>query len=134
MLHVVPYYAALLAPLFVFLSFRVIAMRRGANQAIGSGGVPELERRMRVHANFAEYVPYALLLLAMAELRGMWPPVLHVLCLVLVAGRCSHAWGVSRTPEVFRFRVAGMMATFVVLICAALAILVSPYLVSPGMR
>lgn len=126
MLRVVPYYAALLAPLFVVLSFRVIRERRSAKQAVGAGGLPELERRMRVHANFAEYVPFALLLLGMAELRGVWAPVLHVLCTLLVAGRCSHAWGVSRTPEVFRFRVAGMMATFAVLIGAALAILVSP--------
>jgi hypothetical protein len=33
---------------------------------------------------------------------------------------------VLRTPEVFRFRVAGMMATFAVLIGAAMVILVSP--------
>ncbi len=80
---------------------------------------------MRVHANLAEYVPFALLL-AMEELRGVWPPVLHGLCLLLVAGRCSHAWKVSHTPEVFRFRLAGMSATFAVLIGAALAIPVSP--------
>lgn len=125
MLRVVPYYAAALAPLFVLLSVRVIRLRRNARQAVGPGGVPELERRMRVQANFAEYAPFALLLLAMAELRGVRAPVLHGLCLLLVAGRCVHAWGMSRTPEVFRFRVAGMMATFGVLIGAAVAILVS---------
>ena len=125
MLHIVPYYAATLALLYVWLSFRVIQVRRRAKQAIGSGGVPGLERRMHVHANFAEYAPFALVLLTMAELRGAWGPSLHGLCLLLVAGRCAQAWGGSRTPEDFRFRVGGMMATFAVLICAALLILVT---------
>lgn len=125
MLRVVPLYAAALAPLFVLLSFRVIRLRRGAGKALGTDGLPDLERQARVQANFAEYVPFALLLLAMAELRGVWAPLLHALGLLLVGGRCSHAWGVSRTPEVFRFRVAGMVSTFTVLLCAALAILVS---------
>lgn len=93
MLRIVPYYAATLALLYVWLSFRVIQVRRRAKQAIGSGGVPGLERRMHVHANFAEYAPFALVLLTMAELRGAWGPSLHGLCLLLVAGRCAHAWG-----------------------------------------
>ena len=125
MLRIVPYYAAALALLFVWLSFRVIQVRRSAKQSIGSGGSADLERRARVHANFAEYTPFALLLLAMAELRGAWGPLLHGLCLLLVTGRCAHAWGVSRTPEDFRFRVGGMMATFAVLICAAVLVLVT---------
>ena len=123
MLRIVPYYAAALALLYVYLSFRVIQVRRSAKQAIGNGGVADLERRARVHANFAEYVPFALVLLAMAELRGAWAPLLHGLCLLLVAGRCTHAWGVPRTPEDFRFRIRDMMATFAALICAAVLIL-----------
>ena len=96
MLRIVPCYAAALALLYVYLSFRVIQVRRSAKQAIGNGGVADLERRARVHANFAEYVPFALVLLAMAELRGAWAPLLYGLCLLLVAGRCTHAWGVGR--------------------------------------
>ena len=122
MLRIVPYYAAALALLYVYLSFRVIQVRRSAKQAIGNGGVADLGRA-RVHANFAEYVPFALVLLAMAELRGAWAPLLHGLCLLLVAGRCTHAWGVPRTPEDFRFRIRGTMATFAALICAAVLIL-----------
>ena len=78
---------------------------------------------MRVHANFAEYVPFALLLLAMAEARGAWAPLLHTAGVGLVAGRVAHAWGVSRTPEDFRFRVAGMVATLTVIGCGAALIL-----------
>ncbi len=124
-LSVVPPYAALLALGFILLSVRVIRARRAARVALGSGADPELERRMRVQANFAEYVPLALLLLVMAESRGAWPWTLHVLCLALVIGRASHAWGVSRTPEVFRFRVAGMVTTFAVLAGGIALILVT---------
>lgn len=118
-LAIVPRYAALLAALFVWLSVRVIGARRGDAVAIGVGGNPELERRARVHANFAEYAPFALLLLAMAELRGSPAWAVHALCILLVIGRAAHAWGVSHTPENFRWRISGMAATFVALLSAA---------------
>ena len=113
-------YAALLAPLFVLLALRVIAVRRRARVAVGDGGDTELQRRMRVQANFAEYVPFALLLLALAEGLGSAPALIHVLGLALLGGRLSHAWGMSQAQEVFGFRVAGMIATFTVIVAAAL--------------
>ena len=122
---VIPAYAALLALLFIALSILTIRARRAHKVAIGSGGHAALERAMRVHANFAEYVPLALLLLAMAELRGVPALVLHGLALALLVGRCAHAWGVSRTPEDFRFRITGMMCTFTVIGLTALALLAS---------
>ena len=54
-------YAALLTPLFVILSVRVIALRRANGAALGDGGNPVLLRRIRVQANFAEYAPLALI-------------------------------------------------------------------------
>lgn len=120
---IVPVYAALLAILFVALSVRVIGARRAGRIAIGSGGDAGLERRMRVQANFAEYVPFALLLLALAELRGASGLVLHGLCIVLLLGRCAHAWGVSNPREDLRFRMVGMIATFSVILLSALLLL-----------
>lgn len=122
---VIPAYAALLALLFVALSIRTIRARRAHKVAIGTGGHAALERAIRVHANFAEYVPLALLLLTLAELRGVPALVLHALALALLVGRCAHAWGVSRTPEDFRFRVTGMLCTFTVIGLSALALLAS---------
>ena len=60
-------YAALLTLLFVFLSGRVIAWRRAQRIEIGDGADKELLRRMRVHANFVEYTPFFLVLMALAE-------------------------------------------------------------------
>ncbi|MGZ5919923.1 MAG: MAPEG family protein [Hyphomicrobium sp.] len=46
---------------------------------------------MRVHANFAEYAPFALLLMALAESLGPPHVLTHLVGLMLVAGRTLHA-------------------------------------------
>ena len=116
--------AALLAFLFISLSLRVIKLRRSRRVAIGSGGDAAVERAMRVHANFAEYVPFALVLLILCAMRGLPDLLLAALCVVLVLSRAVHAYGVSQDKEDFRLRVAGMMATFGVIGTSALALLV----------
>ena len=120
---IVSTYAALLALGFVLLSIRVIRLRRSRKVAIGTNGDPLVERAMRVHANFAEYAPLALLLLFMLEMKGGNVYWLNLLCATLLAGRASHAYGVSSPSEDFRFRVAGMMMTFTVIVAAALSLL-----------
>ena len=114
-------YAALLALLYVALSARVIRRRRAAQVAIGTTGFPQLERAARVHGNFAEYVPITLLLLLILELGGAVPWTLHLSGAALAAGRLVHAYGVSRDPENFGFRVAGMALTLTTI--AALAVM-----------
>ncbi len=114
---------AVLALLFLLLSARVIRSRTRSSVALGTGGVPELERAARVHANFAEYVPLVLLLLAMAELRSAPAWLLHGLAAALLLGRLLHAWGMSRAEEDIRFRGAGMVLTFTALGGAAVALL-----------
>jgi hypothetical protein len=108
------FYAGLLAPLFIVLAVMVIRARRGAGVSIGDGGNTLLLRRMRVHANFAEYVPFALLLMALAESLGASRWLLHASGIVLVAARMVHAAGVSRMHENPALRVAGMAGTFTV--------------------
>jgi uncharacterized protein len=117
------FYAALLAGLFLFLSVRVIGWRRERRVEFGHGEDFELLRRMRVHANFAEYVPFALLLMALAE--SMAPPnlLLHASGIVLVAGRIIHAYGVSQSPPMMRLRTYGMAMTITAVAIAALTCL-----------
>lgn len=118
-------YASLLACLFVALPARVIFMRRGARIALGDGGNAELQRSMRVHANFAEYAPFALLLLALAESLQTPAWALHPIGLSLLVGRCAHACGVSRPREDFRFRVGRMGLTLAATLFAARACVVA---------
>lgn len=133
-MSVTPLYAGLLALLFVLLSVRVIGARRAAKVAIGDGGDKALLRRMRVQANCAEYVPVALLLLALAELQRLPGPLLHGLGLMLLTGRLIHAVGVSQEHEPFALRVGGMAMTLTVIVVAALAnIALALGLVPPGL-
>lgn len=120
MMTITAFYAALLAALFLLLSIRVIGWRRMQRVEIGDGENRELLRRIRVHANFAEYVPFTLLLMALAESMAPPRPLLHLVGLILVAGRILHAYGLSQTPQILRYRVWGMQLTFTALGIAAL--------------
>ncbi len=115
-------YAALLGLVFLALSVRTLRMRRRLRVAVGDAGHEALLRAMRVHANFAEYVPLSLLLVYFLETSGR-TTLVHAFCIVLLGGRLVHAYGVSRMPENYRYRVAGMAMTFVALAGSALAIL-----------
>lgn len=121
-LSVVPLYAGLLAFMYVGLSARVILMRRKSGIVLGDSGDITLTRRQRVHANFAEYAPLALVLLLMTELQGASFLVLHALGVLLIAGRVLHAYGVSQEQESapFLHRVMGMALTFGVILIASL--------------
>jgi hypothetical protein len=123
-MSVTPIYAGLLALLFVLLSLRVIGMRRSARVALGDGGNPALLRRQRVHGNFAEYAPLALLLMALAELQNLPDWMIHAIGIFLLVGRVAHAYGVGSEPETPRARVFGMALTFVALGAGAVGNLV----------
>lgn len=122
---IVPTYAAILVLIFVFLSIRVIQMRASARIGLGDGGDPVMERRIRVHGNFAEYVPLALLLLAFMEMQRHSIYIIHILCIVLVLARIIHALGVTPVQEKFSMRVAGVLMTFAVLVIAAIFLLIN---------
>jgi uncharacterized membrane protein YecN with MAPEG domain len=119
-------YAALLALLFVLLSPRTIRLRRRHRTALGDGGHGALQKVMRTHANFAEYMPLALLPIYFVVRGGRTPFMVHVLGIALIAGRLLHAWGISQPQENFRFRVSGMVLTFTTLITATTIILMTP--------
>lgn len=114
-------YAGLLVPIFVLLSFRVIAVRRGQKISVGDAGDANLLRRIRVHANFAEYVPLGLILMGLAESLKTNSWLLHVLGIALIVARLCHAYGMSQAKDILPLRVAGVVTTFTVLIAAAIA-------------
>ena len=80
---------------------------------------------MRVHSNFAEYVPLALILFYFLEVETDADLWIHVLCVSLIIGRLLHAYGVSQVEENYRFRVAGMILTLGCLISASTRLIVS---------
>ena len=120
---IVPFYAALLAGLYLFLSLRVIGMRVRGRIGHGDAGNPKLQRAIRVQGNFSEYVPLALLLAAFVEIQQASPLLLHGLGLSLLIGRAIHAYGVSQETEDYRLRVTGMILTFATIAVAGLIII-----------
>lgn len=127
---VTPLYAAILALIYIWLSIRVIAIRRRLWISIGDKGNADLMRQSRVHGNFSEYVPLCLVLMLCAELllAPIW--LAHALGVILVVARALHAIGVGRKPESLTLRTFGMLLTFFVLIAGALTNLVYMYLMS----
>ncbi len=117
-MFVTPLYAGLLVLWYLLLSARVIN-RRGQGIPLGDGGDPGMLRVIRGHANFAEYVPLALLLMAILELSRFSIYVLHALGITLLVARLLHGYALSFTAQ-FKFgRVGGAALTFGVLLVAA---------------
>lgn len=128
-LNITPYYAAVLALLFIILSVRTIKSRREHKVAIGDGGEKSILRASRVHANFSEYVPLTLLLIAMLEIQSYSDWIIHGLCIALLAARIAHAYGVSQTNENFKFRIFGRATTINIIAICAFLLLAKPFLV-----
>ena len=122
-MRIVLLYAALLALFFVGLSVRTLLLRRRLQIAVGDAGNETMLRAMRVHANFAEYVPLNLLMLYFVEATGASSLFVHALGASLLAGRVSHAIGVSRVKENYTYRVVGMALTLTPLIAASVRLL-----------
>lgn len=117
-------YAGLLGLILLGLSVGVINQRRRARIGVGHGGDERLERWTRIHGNFAEYVPLALVLLALIELQGATSWLLHGLGAALVVGRLAHAQGLAGSAAESPGRAFGVLATFVVIFAASVMALV----------
>ena len=115
-------YAALLALLFLGLSLRAMLGRKRARVPFGEAASEELRRRLRAHANFAEYVPLAVILMGLLELQGAGAIILNLIGLLLLAGRLAHGYGISRIPEDTRARILGMGLTFAAMIISILSL------------
>ena len=117
-------YAALLAFMHVFLTFRVISVRRSENISVGDGGNEELLRRMRMHGNFVETVLVFVLLLLLAELSGSPLWALHGLGILMIAGRLMHFIGFKSAQSPGLYRVLGMVTSINAILFAAVLCLV----------
>ena len=111
-------YVSLLALLLVGLSARVVQLRASTGTIFGmagDGGENALNRAIRAQANFTEYAPIAALLLVVVEVAGYSALWIHSLGGLLVLGRLLHAQGFSREGGASFGRVAGTLATFIVI-------------------
>lgn len=108
------FYASLLALWIVWLSLRVIKLRRKKRVPLGDGGDQELLAAIRTQGNATEYLPIAIILLVLLELNGGYFILIHIAGLALIAGRLLHlkALRESNIP----YRVRGMQLTLFTII------------------
>lgn len=123
----VPRLALLFAGVHVLLllafSAQVSRLRGRAKMGLGAGDNADLARWIRVQGNFVEYVPIALLLLALLEIAGAPRAWLLAGGSMLLIGRLLHAWGLSRHAGVSIGRFVGTALTWAMLFAAALGAL-----------
>ncbi|WP_338364472.1 MAPEG family protein [uncultured Pseudoalteromonas sp.] len=120
---IVSTYAALLAFYFIYLSYNVIKIRRSEQVSLGDNANPQLQRAIRAHANFMEYVPFAVILLFLAEYQGLASHYCNLLCGALLVGRVFHNLGIVENN--LKYRQIGTIATFLVIIISALLLLIT---------
>jgi hypothetical protein len=119
--------AAAAALINLWLGARVSQLRFRHKVSIGEGGNPQVATRMRAHANFVEYTPFFLILLALVELSQGSKTWLWGVAIVFILARLAHPFGMDRqAPN--KLRVIGMLLTWAVLLGLAIYALAIPYM------
>jgi uncharacterized membrane protein YecN with MAPEG domain len=124
-------YAGLLGLIAFGVAFPAGRLRGRLNIPVGDGGNLHLLCAMRRHANFVEWVPLTLILIALLELNGVSTTVIHVLGTVLVVSRVAHAVGLR--PDTIKSlpRLMGAAGTVLVLVVASVWLILL-YIRHPG--
>lgn len=119
-LAITGFYAGLLGLLYIVLSIKIIRLRLKFKVGIGDGDNPELTKAIRIHGNFSEYIPLALILLACFELNAGSVLMLHICGGAIFVGRVLHAIGIAKTIGASKHRQVGMLTVFISIIALAI--------------
>jgi len=117
--------SAAAAVINIWLSMRAGRVRFDNRISHGDGGNPMLLRRMRAHANFAEYTPFVLILIGVIEMTGKGGKWLAFVGAIYMLARVSHAFGMDREGG-NPYRAAGFIVTMLTLLgLAIVAVLIA---------
>ena len=116
--------AAAAALINIWLAIRVGRVRTSEKVSVGDGGNELLIRRMRAHANFVEYTPFFLILLALVELAWGTNIWLWGAAIIFILGRIAHGFGMD---GIGKLRMFGTMSTLLVLLSLAIYALFIAY-------
>ncbi len=109
--------------LLLVLSVLVVRQRRAHGVVLGDADIPALTQAVRAFGNATEYVPAGLIAIAVLAMVGAPPMVVHLAGLVLLAGRLSHAIGLSRSGGASILRSAGVILTWLAYILGGVALI-----------
>ncbi|NQY63564.1 MAG: MAPEG family protein [Alteromonadaceae bacterium] len=114
------FYASLLAIILVGFTVNIIKLRFKFRVGLGDGEQKPLIKAIRIHGNFVEYIPLAIILLAVYELNGADNLWLHIFGITLVVGRLLHSVGLTKTVGASLPRQIGVISTIIVLVVLAI--------------
>jgi len=123
MVVITPLFSAIFGLMYIALSFNVVRYRFGSKISLGTGENKHLERAIRTHGNFIEYVPLALILMWFIETLTLSANVVFWLGAILLIARVSHAFGMFYPRQLMVLRRLGTLATFGVIVSACISIL-----------
>jgi hypothetical protein len=110
-----PVISALTAGILILLQtalvFAAVNQRRRHGPSLGEGSEPNVIRAVRRHGNLAENAAIFIACIALLEMLGGGRLWVEILCAAFVAGRLSHAMGLSLKNSVNAFRVVGVLLT-----------------------
>jgi uncharacterized protein len=111
-------FAGVFALFNLWLAYRCVRIRLSGPGGVGDLGIPVLQARMRAHANFVEYTPFVLILMALLEYAGGSTELLKGVGIVYLLARVLHAFGIER-PR-FTMQLIGAVGTWIVLLMLAI--------------
>lgn len=126
-------FAALFTIFYLFLSMRIGYLRGSPVMKLifkmdKKVTETKLERNVRAHGNFSEYVPLFLILLFLAEyLTIIQFKYLIMLCIVFLYGRIAHAVCFAFFDYNPFLRISGMICTYLVLGILSILLLVKTF-------
>jgi uncharacterized membrane protein YecN with MAPEG domain len=116
-------YAGLLGLVYVLVGLPIGVLRFRTGVSLHDGGNKALAVAIRRHANFFEYVPLALLLIAMLELNGASGALVHGLGIALLIARILHPFGLDYDEMRKPLRGLGAITTTIVIIVASVVLI-----------
>lgn len=120
---ITPLFAAIFGLIYIALSINVVRYRLSNKISLGAGDNKNLERAIRTHGNFFEYVPFALLLMWFIETLTLSAGEVFWLGSILLIARVSHAFGMFYPKQLILLRQLGIVATFGVIIKACISLI-----------
>ena len=121
--HAAALWVALNLILLLVLSGLVVRLRQKHKIALGDGGIPELARAVRTFGNAAEYVPTGMVAIAVLAIVQSPALAIHIVGLLLFAGRLIHGVGLFNTGGASIPRALGIVLTWVGYLFAAVVLL-----------
>ena len=118
-------YAALSGFLIIALAANVVRLRLAKKVSLGDGGHKDVSRAIRAHGNTIEYLPLALILIALLEINGGGSTALHIYGTLLVGGRILYSYGmlIPRSSANLA-RQLGVVTSWLVILGAGIQLLV----------